>query len=359
MNKKLMMIVATFMVALSSLAQGKTTRVSGQITDLGDSLLYNLIDMNLDNPRSKASYAVKDGKFDFTINVEHPATFAIMDLAKAKAGDPTDFKVIDITIMPGEDVTINGSFSDYQIGGAAIYQKMADAQKMITESYKNANSKNLDSCRKAFAAVAFPYIKSHANDEAAMVLVQGLEYEQIKEAVNLFTPEVREGRMAGFWKPLLKMYEAQAKRDAAAKKLQEGTEAPDFTLPDIHGKQLKLSSLRGKYVILDFWGSWCGWCIKGMPEMKKYYNKYKGKLEILGVDCNDTEAKWKAAVEKHQLPWKHVRQSKETQSVSDDYGVQGFPTKILIDSKGKIVKIIVGEDPEFYELLDATFGSKK
>ena len=357
--KKFMMIVATTMVALSSFAQGKATRVSGQLTDLGDSLLYNLIDMNLDNPRSKASYAVKDGKFDFTINVEHPATFALMDLASVNSGDPTAFKVIDITIMPGEDITINGNFSDYKIGGAAIYQKISDVQKIINDSYKNANSKNLDSCRKAFAAVAMPYIKAHSNDEAAMMLVQGLEYDQIKEAVALFSPEVREGRMAGFWKPMLKMYEAQAKREAAAKKLQEGTEAPDFTLPDINGKQLKLSSLRGKYVILDFWGSWCGWCIKGMPEMKKYYDKYKGKFEILGVDCNDTEAKWKAAVEKHQLPWKHVRQSKENQSVSDDYGIQGFPTKILIDPKGKIVKIIVGEDPEFYTLLDTTFGAKK
>ncbi len=357
--KKLMMIAATALVALSSFAQGKATRVSGQLTDLGDSLLYNLIDMNLDNPRSKASFAVKDGKFDFTINVEHPATFALMDLASLNADDPTTYKIIDITIMPGEELTINGSFADYKVGGAAIYQQMADVQKIVNDCYKNANSKNLDSCRKAFTAVALPYIKAHSNEEAAMVLIQGLEYEQIKEALTLFSPEIREGRMAGFWKPMLKMYEAQAKRDAAAKKLKEGAEAPDFTLPDLNGKPLKLSSLRGKYVILDFWGSWCGWCIKGMPEMKKYYDKYKDKLEILGVDCNDTEAKWKAAVEKHQISWKHVRQSKETQSVSDDYGVQGFPTKILIDPKGKIVKVIVGEDSAFYELLDSTFGSKK
>ncbi len=357
--KKLMMIAVAALVTLSSFAQGKATRVSGQLTDLGDSLLYNLIDMNLDNPRSKASFAVKDGKFDFTLNVEHPATFALMDLASVNAGDPKAFKVIDLTLMPGEDITINGSFADYKVGGAAIYQKIADVQKIMDDCYKNVNEKNMDSCRKAFTAVAMPYIKAHSNEEAAVLLIQGLEYEQTKEALNLFTPEVREGRMAGYWKPMLKMFEAEAKREAAAKKLQEGVEAPDFTLPDLNGKPFKLSSLRGKYVILDFWGSWCGWCIKGMPEMKKYYDKYKGKLEILGVDCNDTEAKWKAAVEKHQISWKHVRQSKETQKVSDDYGVAGFPTKILIDPKGKIVKVIVGEDPAFYELLDSTFASKK
>ena len=359
MNKKLMMIAAATMVALSSFAQGKPTRVSGQLTDLGDTLLYNLIDQNLDNPRSKASYAIKDGKFDFTINVEHPAYFALMDLAKAKAGDPNDFKVAGMTLIPGEDITVNGTLSNYTIGGAPIYQQMESIQKKMKEFYKNANRNNMDSIQKVAADYAYAYIKAHPNEEAAMILVQGLNADQIKKAVALFTPEVREGRMAGLWKPMLKMYEDMAKREAAAKKLKEGTMAPDFTLPDINGKQLKLSSLRGKYVILDFWGSWCGWCIKGMPELKKYYDKYKGKFEILGVDCNDTEARWKAAVAKNQIPWKHVRQSKETKDVSNDYAVDAFPTKILIDPKGKIVKILVGEDPAFYEYLDSIFGAKK
>lgn len=78
--------------------------------------------------------------------------------------------------------------------------------------------------------------------------------------------------------------------------------APDFELPDLQGNPLKLSSLRGKYVVLDFWGSWCIWCIRGIPGMKEAYSKYKDKMEILGVDCQDTEEKWKAAVEEHQLP---------------------------------------------------------
>lgn len=88
-----------------------------------------------------------------------------------------------------------------------------------------------------------------------------------------------------------------------------------------------------------------------MPKMKEYYEKYKGKFEILGVDCNDTEAKWKAAVEKHQLPWIHVYNPKDSKVLSD-YAVQGFPTKIVIDANGKIIKTIVGEDPAFYTLLD-------
>jgi thiol-disulfide isomerase/thioredoxin len=134
-----------------------------------------------------------------------------------------------------------------------------------------------------------------------------------------------------------------------------GSIAPDFTLNDINGKPLSLSSLRGQYVILDFWGSWCGWCIKGFPKMKEYYAKYKGKFEILGIDCNDPEDRWKAAVKEYELPWLHVYCPKDDMSVLRDYGIQGFPTKIIIGPDGKVVKEIIGEDPVFYTLLDEFF----
>jgi len=136
--------------------------------------------------------------------------------------------------------------------------------------------------------------------------------------------------------------------------LAEGSAAPDFTLNDINGKPLSLKSLQGKYVILDFWGSWCIWCIRGVPKMKEYYQKYNGKFEILGIDCGDTDKKWKAAVKEHELPWLHVYNPKGS-SLLKDYGIEGFPTKIIVGPDGKIVKTIVGEDPAFYELLDKMF----
>jgi thiol-disulfide isomerase/thioredoxin len=133
-----------------------------------------------------------------------------------------------------------------------------------------------------------------------------------------------------------------------------GNAAPDFTLNDLSGKPLTLSSLRGKYVILDFWGSWCVWCIKGIPQMKEYYQKYAGKFEILGIDCNDTEAKWKAAVEKYEMPWLHVYNPRDSK-VLEQYEIQGFPTKIIVGPDGNIVKTIIGEDPAFYTFLDQLF----
>ena len=89
--------------------------------------------------------------------------------------------------------------------------------------------------------------------------------------------------------------------------------------------------------------------------MKNYYNKSNGKFEILGVDCNDSEAKWKEAVKKNELPWLHVYNPRDSK-VLDEYGVQGFPTKIIVGPDGKIVKTIVGEDPAFYTLLDELFS---
>ena len=132
--------------------------------------------------------------------------------------------------------------------------------------------------------------------------------------------------------------------------------APDFELPDLQGNPLKLSSLRGKYVVLDFWGSWCVWCIRGIPSMKEAYAKYKDKMEILGVDCRDSEKKWKAAVDEYQLPWLQVRCPDKLQTLAEQYNIEGFPTKVVIDPEGKIAKVIVGEDPDFYTYLDEIFA---
>lgn len=129
--------------------------------------------------------------------------------------------------------------------------------------------------------------------------------------------------------------------------------APDFTLVSIDGTKLSLSQLRGKYVIIDFWGAWCYWCMKGVPQMKEYYGKYKDKLEILGVNYGDSEDKWKQTVRENDMPWKHVRT--EDDAVCRLYKVEGFPTKVIIDPKGRLVKTVVGESEEFYTFLDNLF----
>jgi peroxiredoxin len=136
-----------------------------------------------------------------------------------------------------------------------------------------------------------------------------------------------------------------------AQTVKEGVQAPDFSAMKTDGTVFTLSSLQGKYVVLDFWGSWCPWCIKGIPNMKAAYAKYKDKMEIVGIACRDTEAKWKTATAQYELPWISVLNPAANDLVKV-YEVQGFPTKIVLDPQGKILKIILGEDPAFYPYLD-------
>lgn len=131
---------------------------------------------------------------------------------------------------------------------------------------------------------------------------------------------------------------------------RETQAAPDFTLEGIDGKQVSLSDFRGKWVILDFWGSWCPWCIKGFPALKEAYKEYAGKVEVIGIDCGDTKDVWKDAVAKYELPWVQVYNPRES-GLTDQYGIQGFPTKFIIDPQGNIANCTVGEDPEFFDAL--------
>jgi len=119
-------------------------------------------------------------------------------------------------------------------------------------------------------------------------------------------------------------------------KTQEGKEAPDFTVPTIDGKEITLSSLRGKYVLLDFWASWCKPCIGEIPFMQKAYKNYKSKgFEILSVSVDRDAAAWKKAVEDHGMTW---LQGHDTQDISHSlYGVMSIPTTLLLDKNGVII----------------------
>lgn len=94
--------------------------------------------------------------------------------------------------------------------------------------------------------------------------------------------------------------------------------------------------------------------MKGMPDMKKYYEKYSDKIEFVGIDCNDSEEVWKKTVKEEGLTWINLYNG-DSRAIPDSYAIEGFPTKILIDRDGKIVQVFVGESEELYNKLDELF----
>ena len=282
---------------------------------------------------------------------------------------------VELLAFPGDVLAVEGSLGDNKVTGSEFYttfNKFWEGIKPTNDSIKTIidtaiqmqqSGVSEDSLMSFTAPVkdmqmriagnVLEYIRMHPDEELSVFLLMRTG-PHLPEALELLGDKAKNGRMASFYRFLDKMIKEQQAKKKAKENVSEGKPAPDFTLKDLQGKDLSLSSLRGKYVVLDFWGSWCGWCIKGIPEMKKYYEKYKGKLEILGIDCRDTEEKWKEAVKEHELPWLHVR-NEGNPDVSTLYAIEGYPTKIVVDPEGKIAKVVVGEDPAFYEYLDELF----
>lgn len=152
-----------------------------------------------------------------------------------------------------------------------------------------------------------------------------------EEGFNKFTERVQNSLLG-----------SNAREEIAARKAtRQGIEAPAFSLNDREGNPISLESLRGQYVLLDFWASWCKPCRASMPGLKELYARYHEKgFEILGISSDTKEDAWKKAVEDDQTPWIHVidaAQAEGAVNVAQMYGVRSIPTFFLIDKEGKIV----------------------
>ena len=371
--RRMMLYMLLGMMTLGAMAQEGKFTVSGSLKGLGDSVKVFLMNANGDM-LVQESRAIDGDKFNMTFDMDDVGFFYMFGLKDGQLSAENGFA---IPALPGEHAVIEGAGDDYTLGGSQLYCDYNEASNLIKAPQEAARAfvkecqtkysqgvpleeinkeyeEKYPALEQALADAVLGYVKAHPDADASAVLLSdlGSDTEHMKEGAALLTERARGSVAANLYKAML----AAAEKEEASQSLQEGLEsnlAPDFTLNDINGKPLALSSLRGKWVILDFWGSWCSWCIKGMPKMKEYYAKYQDKLEILGVDCNDTVEKWKAAVAKHEIPWLHVYWDKEKgDNPLEMYAVRGFPTKVVIDPEGKVAKVIVGEDPAFYDYLD-------
>jgi thiol-disulfide isomerase/thioredoxin len=143
----------------------------------------------------------------------------------------------------------------------------------------------------------------------------------------------------------------QRKDEALSSRLMGA--APDFSLTDLDGKTVSLSSLKGKVVILDFWATWCGPCKKSMPLLDKFYTDKRPKdVEIYGVNVwerNGNTSGVKPFITDHQFHFPVLLGNNE---IADAYGVRGIPTLVVIDKEGKLAYRHVGYDPTIGEILD-------
>lgn len=145
-------------------------------------------------------------------------------------------------------------------------------------------------------------------------------------------------------------------------KFSDGEVAPGFQAELINGDDFALSDLNGKYVLLDFWGSWCGPCRRENPDLVKLHNAFNGKsfidaegFEVVSVAIETNEARWKSAIAKDNLNWPYhiVQLDRFKGPIALEYGVREIPTKYLLDTKGEILMV----NPAFEE-LHAFFNSK-
>ncbi|PJJ79715.1 TlpA disulfide reductase family protein [Mucilaginibacter auburnensis] len=199
---------------------------------------------------------------------------------------------------------------------------LQNRQKQILKSFITGHTNSF------LSIIALSMLGSHAGDMAEMENLYSLLSTQLKNTQTAKT--------------------FRASIDVA-KATAVGSIAPDFTQNDVNGKPVSLSSFRGKYVLIDFWASWCGPCRQENPNVVKAYNKYKGKkFTILGVSLDKPEARnsWLAAIKNDGLTWTQVSDLKYwNNEVAQLYNISSIPANFLLDPQGRIIaRDLRGED---------------
>jgi peroxiredoxin len=232
--------------------------------------------------------------------------------------------------------SLNQAFQDLMRAGGKMDSLRMDSLSKIFEAPYN---KIMD----GFNATMAEKIMKNSDKYASIMAIQGMEPDKYSDIYKTLD--------ASLTKKFPNDKNIKMFHDVVSKMLAttSGQAAPEINLPTPNGKELALSSFRGKIVLVDFWASWCGPCRKEMPNVVKAYAKFKDKgFEIYGVSLDQDKARWLEAIQKDGITWPQVSDLKYWEcEAAKLYAVEGIPYTVLLDKEGKIIaKNLRGADLE-------------
>ncbi len=324
-----LLALAAAALSLLSACNENSYRIDGTAADFDGVAMLSWTD--LQGGHGCDSTAVKDGKFRFRGTIDD-AYNGMIKLISEEAGDVRAPLVLEpgkirVTMHPEQvnesgfcvaevSGTRNNDFLTALDEATKLVGKTSDG-KAVVEAMKECISQHKD-CEYA----AFLY-GAYCADQPLDEYIAGFES---------FSDKAQNSKLASQFRRTIESRKATA----------AGTDAPDFTLKSIDGQEVTLSSFRGRYVIVDFWASWCGPCRRGVPAMKELYAEYRDKgLEIIAVSQDDDAGRWQKAVQEDQSEWIHLivelKEDGKAMRVGSSYGVSSIPAYFLIDKEGRFV----------------------
>jgi len=317
MKKLLYSLIAITCITIACKKDGGNAAIQGIIKNAADGKVI-LEDIGMQNLKSVDTALIKGGKFTLSYKTNNPR------IMRVRFADNKSF----MFIYDGKNqVNVDGDINDLTnltVKGSNATKSYYEFQKKMTQAPDPAFAKNfVDTV--SHPLVALLCINNIRPEENLAV------YEKLRDKLQKELPN----------NDYTVQFTAQVQSMKAQSTISSpGAEVADIELPDPKGKMLKLSSLKGKVVLIDFWASWCRPCRMENPNVVKAYNKYKNKgFTVFSVSLDNNKEKWVAAIGQDGLIWpNHVSELKGWQSsVAGLYGVNSIPRTFLIDKEGKLV----------------------